>query len=40
MIGKEGQDLLGKLLALNPRHRITAKRALDHPYLSSAEEQR
>lgn len=40
MIGKEGQDLLGKLLALNPRHRITAKRALEHPYLSSAEEQR
>ena len=40
MIGKEGQDLLGKLLALNPRHRITAKRALDHPYLSSTEEQR
>ena len=40
MIGKEGQDLLGKLLALNPRHRITAKRALDHTYLSSTEEQR
>ena len=40
MIGKEGQDLIGKLLTLNPRHRITAKRALDHPYVSSAEEHR
>lgn len=33
--GKDGADLLGKLLQFNPRNRITCDKVLEHPYLAA-----
>jgi len=33
-LGESGLDLLDKMLRCNPSERITAKAAMQHPYLS------
>ncbi|KAI0223407.1 hypothetical protein L0F63_004537, partial [Massospora cicadina] len=33
---KAGLDLMGQLLALDPKQRISARDALEHPYFSEA----
>lgn len=34
MIGKEGMDLMKKMLKMDPNERITAAEALKHPYFN------
>jgi len=38
-LDEEGLDLLDKMLKCNPVDRITAKEAMQHPYLSDVPEQ-
>jgi len=38
-LDEEGLDLLDKMLKCNPIDRITAKEAMQHPYLSDVPEE-